>query len=511
MNSRNIPFYKIINSRITLDELKDQPEIAQSLTNEKKIRLEFLSPNKPNIVYTQVIKNKKHRDFVDNMNEFKKIYYKDYKINEKALEKIHKISEENNKFFQGFEGYNKKADKENQKKVLSDVQDAYRKKDGYTPIIKENTNLFSNSILLKNDNDLKKYISMDLDAIKNDVSSLSFLANIKQNITPTKNKLNEIMKRCNTSFNNRNFPSNKEILSLFASIENDSDSVKRNKFKKISPKKRILDLQNDINQTKDSYYSIKDLDFFINSDNNRYLNLLRQNGSRQSSGVASTRINSGINDFEKIQIRQQTNTEDERKNIKKYELPEEGIPSLKRGNTIILPKINNFRNNNDLKNDISKIEKKYSMKYNYHYTKPAEIIKISEPKDYYDNIKKTKSNKKNYLLKKVKSPVEMLYEKVSKNDDFTEHNIEIINYLKKNCYNVKPQINEKKLYYSVERNRKKIIDNTYLKNIMNTEKSISSNNVLNNKIMQCNDKAKKNIERVEERLISILCDLNDGK
>ena len=59
MNSRNIPFYKIINSRITLDELKDQPEIAQSLTNEKKIRLEFLSPNKPNIVYTQIIKIKK--------------------------------------------------------------------------------------------------------------------------------------------------------------------------------------------------------------------------------------------------------------------------------------------------------------------------------------------------------------------------------------------------------------------------------------------------------------------
>ena len=510
MNVQNTPFYKIINSRITIDELKEQPEIAKSLSNDKKIRLEFLSSNKPNTVQTKTFKNKKHREFVDNMNEFKKIYYKDYKINENVLEKIHKISEENNKFFQGFEDYNKKVDKENQKKVLSDVQDAYRKKDGYIPVIEENSNLFSNSILLKNDNDLKKYISMDLDAIKNDLSSLSFLANINHNITPTKNKLNEIMKRCNTSENKRNFPSNKEILSLFASTKNNSNSVKRKKIKKMSPKTRILALKKEITQTLDSYDSIKDLDFFLNTDNIRYLYLLKQKESRQSSGVVSTRINSGINDFDKIQLRQQTTPKDKKKDIKKNVLVEERISSLKSDNTVILPKINNLKNT-DLKNDISRIEEKHLKNYKYDYTKPTEIIKKSDHKYFYDTAKKTKSSKKNCLLKKLRSPVEELYEKVSKNDDFTKHKTEVINYLKKNCYNIKPQINEKKLYYNVERNRKKIIDNTCLKNIIDSELNTSTNNALNNKIIKCNDKAKKNIELVQERLISILCDLNGGK
>ena len=516
MNSQNIPFYKIINSRITAEELQEKPLIIQSLVNDKKLRLEFLSPIKPNIVDINAYKNKKHRDFLDNLNEFKKIYYKDYKINEHALDKIYKISEENTKFFQGFEGYNKRTDKENQKKVLSDVQDAYRKKDGYVPIIKENTNLFSNSILLQNDNDLKKYISMDLDAIKNDASSLSFLANIKENITPTKNKLNEIIKRCNTVDSHRYSPNKKDVLSLFASTDNDKKANKKHN-KKISPKEKIHALKKDIRQTMNTYRSINDINFFLNSDNTKYLNLLNQKASRQSSGVASTRINSGINDFNKAQIRLQTSPEKENKNVKKVAFTEERISSLKRDNTVILPKINNFKSNKDLKKCTSKLEEneekeeKFIRNYKHRYTKPDEVIKIYEPNYSYGIIKKTNSTKKNWLLKKNKSPVEELYEKVLKNDDFTEYNLEVINYLKKNRYDVKPQINEKNLYRSVERNREKIINNTCLKKIMKTELSSNSNSVLNNKIIKYNDKAKKDIELAEERLISILADLNGGK
>ena len=509
MNSQNIPFYKIINSRISVEELKEQPEIAESLSNEKKIRLEFLSPTKPNIVQTKNFRNDKSRSFIDDMNEFKKIYYKDYKINEHALEKIYKISEENNKFFQGFEGYNKRTDKENQKKVLRDVQDAYRKKDGYIPVIKENTNLFSNSILLKNDNDLKKYISMDLDVIKNDISSLSFLANIKENITPTKTKLNELLKRCNTVDNKRYNSSNKDILSLFASTDNINDNdIKKKHYKKMSTKSKIHALKKDIKQTKNSYYSINDLDFFLNSDNSNYLNLLKQKGSRQSSGVASTRINSGINDFEHLHLRVQTNPENELKNENYSQFIERN--PIKRVNTVKLPLINSRKNSDDLKDETNKMEEKekFIRNYKYRYTRLPDYIKIFEPKFYYEFIKKRRSTKKNI---KIKSPIEELYEKVSKNDDFTEHNTEVINYLKKNHYNVKPQINEKQLYRSVERNRKKIIDNTCLKKIMKSDLNLSSNNVLNNKIKQYNDKAKKDIELVEERLMAILCDLNGGK
>ena len=175
-------FRKLINSRINKEELIKKPELNSALLNDKIMRLDLLSPLKPNIIDTKGFKNEKKKTMVEDMNLFKQIYYKDYMINKHSLEKINKIADENTRFLYHFSGFNKYYNNENQKEILNDIQQEYKKKIGFAPTIKENGNLFSNSILLQNERDLKQYISLDLDTIKKDVNSLSFLKNIQNKI-----------------------------------------------------------------------------------------------------------------------------------------------------------------------------------------------------------------------------------------------------------------------------------------------------------------------------------------
>ena len=175
-------FRKLINSRINKEELIEKPEINNALENDKKVRLDFLSSVKPTIIDTKGFKNEKKKTMVEDMNVFKQIYYKDYMINKHSLEKINKISNENSRFLFHFSGFNKYYNNENQKEILNDIQLEYKKKVGFAPTIKETGNLFSNSILLQNDRELKQYISLDMDTINKDVNSLFFLKNVQNKI-----------------------------------------------------------------------------------------------------------------------------------------------------------------------------------------------------------------------------------------------------------------------------------------------------------------------------------------
>ena len=526
-------FRNLINSRIDQNDLINNKELSSALEKDKIIRFDFLSTVKPNIIDTKGLKNEKKKNMVEDINLFKKIYYKDYMVNKHSLEKIYKISNENNIFLNHFSGFNKYADIQNQKEILKDIQSEYKKKMGFVPIIKENANLFSNSILLKNDKDLKQYLSLDIDTLKNDSNSLSFLRNVQNKIKITsKNKKNSILEKLSNTNIAYSFDNDNDIPNVRTNIKKyKSANIEKEKEKYES----INDLKKDIKKTKDCFNSINNLNFFLNTNNQQYLNYIGDIDSRKSSGEASTRINSGVKRLKnKIKLNDDTIKILINKTNSKMNLYKENnnIDNQKKNNnsksynSIILPYIQN--NNDSLRNESNNKNNKNNKKQDNkkRQINTIEYIKIDEPnneeiingkneininKNNFNSINNKTKNKKVYktILRKNQTGVENLYEKISKTDDFIKYNKEIKNYLKKNNYNIDDKINNNDLYKSVDKSRKKITD----------IKFIQKNNelILNTKIkpfeqskdrIQNNNKIKKNIENIEERMIGLMCNVN---
>jgi len=519
-NKAQNSFRKILSSRITRKEAQATPEISQALESDKIMRLDFLSSVKPTLMDTKGFKNGKRKNMIEDINNFKKIYYKDYMINKHSLEKIYKISNENNIFLNHFTGFNKYYNNENQKEVLNKIQLEYKKKTGFAPIIKDSGNLFSNSILLQNDKDLKQYISLDLDTIKKDANSLKFLRNVQRKIKLTGPQINKNIEKFG----------NKEIVDY--KDEENEDKTNKIKYEKTDKNidETIDDLQKEIIKTKESFNSIDDLNFFLNTNNKQYFSYMGGKlNSRKSSGQASTRINSGIKQFTDIKF-----INDDSNNLYKNigrkiaasnTADEFGIQNSdvkmksKNYNSIILPSITNSKLMN--KSNIEDYERKKTIDY----------IKINEPS--YSNIKtevnqtnqslnnesknssiivkkRLKNRKKNRLsLKKQPTPLENLYEKLSKSDNAIEYNKEIKYFLKKNNYKYNDKINDQDLYKSVDQSRKKVTNSSSLQKnydlmVDNKLKSLEQNRQMN----QYNNKIKKNFEDIEERMIGLLCHMN---
>ena len=489
----NISFRKLISSRINRDELIRNPELSSALENDKIIRLDFLSQVKPNIIDTKDLKNNKKKSMVEDLNKFKKIYYKDYMINKHSLEKIYKISNENNVFLNHFSGFNKYYDNQNQNKILNDIQLEYKKKMGFAPIIKDNGNLFSNSILLQNDKDLKQYISLDLDTIKNDSNSLSFLKNIQNKI-----KLNKI--KDNNHILNQ--IGNKELFDTSIKISN---NPKTNNSGRIEDNtyESIKDLKDQIIKAKESFNSMDNLNLFLSKNNQKCLNEKGNLMSRKNSGEASTRMNSGVkkldikinnSNTENINLYRKRSINNRIKEYKKksVDIIQKSDINTKESNSLILPFI---KNNNERKKTLE-------------YIKLTEPTKRESKNNTLDLIQK-KQLKKKMNLRKYPNNLEKLYEKISKTENSTDHNNEIKNYLKRNNYEIDDKINGKDLYKSVDKTRKKIIDKSSIQKnydlmVNNKFKSFEQKNEIN----QYNDKMKKNIENIEERMIGLLCNVN---
>ena len=527
-------FRKVITSRINREELIKNPELYNALENDKIIRLDFLSPVKPNLIDTKGFKNEKKKNMVEDINSFKQIYYKDYMTNKNSLDKIYKISNENNIFLNHFSGFNKYYDNKNQREILNEIQLKYKKKNGFSPRIKEKGNLFNNSILLQSDKDLKQYISLDLETIRNDSHSLSFLKNVK----------NKIQKNSKYKMNNNNLLlekiKNGEINDK-TEKENDLFNIRKNikkynseRYEKIKYES-INDLKRDIKNTKDCFNLIDKLNNFLNTNNQNNINYIDKLKSRKSSGEATTRMNSGI---KKLNIKLKINDDNNnffkinnginKNNLVKINNTLDYIPNnynnndnniLKNNESLILPMINTNNNYNykqDLKNnlinstereiieDINKLILPKEKDFN------TEKKKINYNKKNYNSINSTKKSKikKKIALRKPNNALEKLYEKISKTENYIEYNKEIKNYLKKNNYDVNNNIDSDDLYKSVDQSRKKITDtSTIQKNydimVNNKLKSLEQNK----EMILHNNKIKQKIENIEERMIGLLCEV----
>ena len=276
---------------------------------------------------------------------------------------------------------------------------------------------------------------------------MKFLRNVQRKIKLTGPRINKNIEKFG----------NNEIID-FKDDENedkDKDKEKNIKLEKINKSidETIDDLQKEIIKTKESFNSIDDLNFFLNTNNQQYFNYMGgQLNSRKSSGQASTRINSGIRQFTDIKfINDDSNNLHKnigRKIVGSSTEDEFGIQSSdikkksKNYNSIILPNISNNKLMN--KSKIENKERKKTIDYikinepNYSIIK-TEVNKINkslrnESKNAKTIIKKDiKTRKKNRLsLKKQPTPLENLYEKLSKSDNAIEYNKEIKFFLKKN-------------------------------------------------------------------------------
>ena len=535
-------FTKILQSRVSREDMLKNPEIKKALESDKLMRLDFLSAVKLNLVDTNGFKNEKNKNIIEDMNTFRKIYYNDYNANKLQLEKIYKISNENNLFLNQFSEFNKYYNNENQKEILNNIQLEYKKKNGFAPIIKENGNLFTGSILLQNEKDLKQYISLDMDTIKKDKNSLSFMKNIRNKI------------KLNNSKDNKNVENigNQEI-AKFNDNDTENEDIKRKDEKKKSLKiekgiyEDIKDLKKEIIKTTESFNSIDNLNYFLNTNNQQHLNYIGNMSSRQSSGQASTRINSGMHKFKDLKLNEEINNilEPIKKNNTKQNLyrmhnyaqkiykanntfdniKSENNKKNKNYNSVILPYINinkSFINNTQVENneDINK---------NKNRKKTLDYIKITESKNSNNNIqdknesiknikrnfkpisKKKISNKsrKRMLLKKNSTNLENLYEKLSKSDNSIKYNKEIKYYLKKNKFEINDKFNDNDLYKSIDKSRRKITDT----NSIEKNYDLMINNKLKtfeqkNNIIQYNNKIKRKMEDIEERMFKISCNVN---
>ena len=524
-------FRKLINSRINREELIKNPELYNALENDKIVRLDFLSSIKPNLIDTKGFKNEKKKNMVEDLNSFKQIYYKDYMLNKNSLDKIYKISNENNIFLNHFSGFNKYYDNKNQREILNEIQLKYKKKNGFSPRIKENGNLFNNSILLQSDRELKQYISLDLETIRNDSNSLSFLKNVRnkiQNNSKYKMNNNNLLEKIkNGEINDKN-EKEKDLFDVRKNIKKyNSERYEKAKYESIS------DLKRDIKKTKDCFNSIDNLNHFLSTNNTnsqQNINYLDKLKSRKSSGEATTRMNSGMKKLSiKIKINDDNNfikNNNGKNNLIKINNTLDNIQNntndinnFKTNESIILPIIyNNHKSrkelkhnliNNSINNTINNTEREIINDINkLIQPKEKEIL----PKKINNSIKKTNTkkskNKKIISLRKPGNALEKLYEKISRTENYIEYNKEINNFLKKNNYDVNNNIDSDDLYKSVDQSRKKITDtSTIQKNyeimLNNKLKSLDQNK----EIIQHNNKIKKNIENIEERMIGLLCDV----
>jgi hypothetical protein len=322
---------------------------------------------------------------------------------------------------------------------------------------------------------------------------------------------------------------NKEIVDF-----KDEENEDKNKDKKLKPEKidkeTINDLQKEIIKTKESFNSIDDLNFFLNTNNQQYFSYMGGKlNSRKSSGQASTRINSGVRQFTDIKFIND-NSNNIHKNIGRKiaasnTVDEFGIQNTekivksKNYNSIILPSITNNKLMN--KSNIENNERKKTIDYikidepNYSGIK-TEVNQANQSINNESKIsstiakKRIKARRKNRLsLKKQPTPLENLYEKLSKSDNAIEFNKEIKYYLKKNNYKYNDKINDQDLYKSVDKSRKKVTDaSSLLKNyelmVDNKLKTLEQNRQMN----QNNNKIKKSFEDIEERMIGLLCHMN---
>ena len=526
---------RLIESYLSLGEIKTHPEISSALKNDRKIRFGLLSPMKPKLTDLKGVTNENKQKLINRINSFRKIYFDNCRNQGYSLKEIRTLKKENNLFSNNYKKVKEKyGDKK--KQFFADIKETYEKKNYYVPpLVGNKKNLFNGSILLANDNELQNFILYDFGSEKSNTKSLLFLKKIQNEINDKRNLKDgkTIFVTSNTQLKDHNGRYDKIIRDKIKEIKNSKSEIKKTR--------KTIDL-------------IDDIDFFFNSDNRQYLNKLKYEYSRESSAKISTRVNSAMGLFENNQFINNLYKYQNHNTVKNDSMNNNNniihinintsidnlnLNSLNTENTNIT---NNINNNTEttifpLKNEKSG--------FNLSDFKNIERVSINNNSNINEEVKKrvnrksirgntlningrekskristkTKMQTKKFDKELVRNTLERLYEKMTKTNNNNKNEFKFNNQIKKYIASKKGSLsNEGKKYINpfnisnnIENVRQKLSNNNYIKNDIYLRR-IGGNSLDNiNKLKKRNEKIQKNMNNIEDKMIKILCELNNPK
>ena len=457
MNSVKYTPKEIFNKYLSIEEIKNHPEITPALKGDKKIRLDILSRQKPRMINIKGMQNQNKIKIATRLNSFNKIFFDYYKNQQNSNNDIKILNQENKDFSKNYKNSNKSKEKEK----FQDIKSEYEKRNYYLSPFEGKKNLFNGNILLSNKEELKNYILYDLGTNISNAKSLSFLHKINKRLgdKTSEKELKEINAKL-------------DLISLGKDkIQNDRQT-------------EIQKSQNDIINIKETINTLDELNNFLDIDNKIYLEMLRNDGSRGSSAKISTRVNSAVNCFENVKVQY--------------------------NNNIINDKIKQDKNNLSNMIDNSKNVKKSRHKnriYNLgHIDTSDNNHKGINQNKHLRNYTKTVDNDLS------KSHLENLYDSMSTKDNLFIYQNDIKNYLKNRKYDVSLKINPSIICNNFEKTREKLCQSDFLKRDMQLRKQIEEGNISNAERINNKDfMTKKKINNIEDKIIKIYCDINNPR
>ena len=471
MNIRNYSPKEIFKKYITIEEIKKHPEITLAIKGDKKFRLDILSHQKPKMINVKGVHNHNKLKFATRLNSFHKLFFNYDKNNRNSKEEIHLLNQENKDFSKKYKNSNKNNDREK----FNDIKLEYEKRNYYVSPLGEKKNLFNGNILLSDKEELKNYILYDLGTPLSNCKSLSFLHKI------------------NTKLGDKT--SERELKSINSKI--DTISLGKDKIGK-DQKIEIIKTQNDILNVKETINYMDEMNNFFNMDNKNYLELLKNEDSRKSSAKISTRVNIPLNCLEHV-------TYQKNKNLIKNALI---------NNEIIQNELSlsSSKDINILNNDKIIKKKKAHINRNAYLRKFATENNNYKEKNQHKNLNKCISNSiNNNNNDMLKSPLEKLYDTISKKDDLKNYQKEIKKYLKNKNYDISIKINPSSVCNNFENAREKIYKSDFMKEDIQLRKQIGEYNLTTENIKNNDLKIKNRINNIEDKMIKIFCDINNPR
>ena len=452
---------EIFKKYVTIEEIKKHPEITPAIRGDKKLKLDILSHQKPRIISIKGIQNQNKVKFASRLNSFNKIFFDYYKNNLKSKDEINTLSQENKNFAKKYKNSNSNKD------IFHDIKSEYEKRNYYVSSLEEKKNIFNGNILLSNKEELKNYILYDLGTPTSNVKALSFLHKINKNLGDK--------------------TSEKEL----KKINNNLDMIILGKDKiGEDQNNEIQKTQNDINNVKETINSMDEINNFLDLDNKKYLEMIKNDSSRGSSAKISTRVNSALNCFENVKYQYNINPPNKKMIIKGNSLINIKNKNImnKNQNIKTKPKFKSrmTRINNIITNNISN-RNQQQRKFSNKYTKTLD----------YDSL--------------GNSPLEQLYDHISTKENLLYYQPDIKNYLNNRKFDISVKINPSFICNNFEKTREKICQSDFLKQDMQLRKQIEGNvsnaENINNKDLKTKDK----INNIEDKIIKLYCDINNPR
>ena len=479
---RNENIYDKIRSYMSLRKINENPILAQALTQDKRIMISLLTPKNSKVIPIKGLKSDKKRNLFENINTFRKSYFKYFKNYNNSMDQITNISKDNAYFIKKYHEIEGKTGLKKQDK-FEEIKKAYEKKNYNLPTIEGNKNLFGGSLLLSNnETDLKKYIMYGVGSQNSNFKSISYLNKVNQDINEKtqregkKSKLPIGIVKANMT---------KEEGVFVPSPLNANYKISNYKIKE------FLDYQNEINNVKNTIDAIPEMDYFFGTDNKTYLDSLKLFDSRKSSANYSTGVN-----MDRISANINSSFSSRKE--------------LNGSNTSTLRNISRVTYNGEFKDNSRNKRASFNPNTMTSFLEKQKTknneIKSNEIPTMTHIIKKTKKKKKITFVKSVKyrkKMLEKLYNQVSSSFDITPYDKKIEKYLKLSKYDILPKLAPYYICHNVEYMRDLICKGKTMRKIIDLRNDLGDNK---EKIDQMNKNeiiAKKNMNEMEDKMIKV--------